>query len=119
MNSQHVRVMIAAGAMLALTACQTTQTAAPIAPNVPPAAKVDDKIAAVSAELAKQCMLLAIGLMTAKSFVTDEKGIKAIDAAEEARKEFCLAPPTDLNTAILTVAKMAIAVNASLKPQKV
>jgi hypothetical protein len=119
MIQRLLTAILASGVLLALTACTTTQTAAPINPAVPAGAKVDEKIAMVSAELAKQCTLLAVGLMTAKSFVEDEKGLKAIDAAEEARKEFCLAPPTDVNTAILTVAKMAIAVNESLKPRRV
>lgn len=76
--------------------------------------KVDARIAAVSDALARECTLLAIAIEAGGMFTKSAKVQKALSAAEAGRQQFCAAPPTDTNTAIATVAKMAVAVNVAL-----
>lgn len=78
------------------------------------ATTVDTKIAAASAKLAKECTLLAIAIESGRLFSNSSKLQKALDAAEGARGAFCSAPPTDVNSAIATVARVAISINTAL-----
>lgn len=106
--------LVACGA-LALAGCQTVSTTPPVA--AVPASAVDVKIAQVSKELADQCALLKTGIILARAFVDKERVQKTLVVAEAARSEFCAAPPTDVVSAIQTVAAMALAVNRALKEQ--
>ena len=76
--------------------------------------KVDSRIAAVSAQLAKECTILAVAIEVGGAFNKSAKVARALAIAEVGRAEFCAAPPTDTNTAIATVAKMAVAINVAL-----
>lgn len=90
---------------LALTACQTMK------PPVDPApSPTDQKIAELSTRLAKQCNTVAVAIALGAAFNTNPKLDKAITTAEAARKAFCAAPPSDINTAIATLADMAQAI---------
>ena len=103
---------------LLLAGCQTTTTAVTTDPALPPpSAPIDKKIANISEELAKQCALLATGIVLAQTFIDKPEVKKQLKVAEAARAAFCAAPPTDVNTAISTVAAMAIAINLSLREQ--
>lgn len=108
-----MRLVIVAALAVLLAACQTVKPTALAVPS-PEATKVDQKIAAVSKTLAKQCALLAIAISAGQAFSSNPKVDEALVAAEGARQAFCAHPPTDTASAIQTVADMAIAVNAAL-----
>ena len=98
------RLLVAPLIALTLAACQTPKPAAP-APSA-----TDQKIAELSAKLAKQCNLVAVGIALGATLNTNPKLDRALASAEAARKSFCAAPPSDINTAIATLADMAQAV---------
>lgn len=111
-----MKMLIVAGVALALAGCQTVKVS--LDPSVPPPqAPIDQKIAKISEELAKQCALLATGIVLVQTFKPDLK--EQLKLAEAARSAFCAKPPTDVNTAIATVAAMAIAVNTALQEKEV
>lgn len=78
------------------------------------ATTVDAKIAAASEKLAKECTLLAIAIESGRLFTNSAKVQRALDVAEAGRATFCASPPTNVNSAIVTVANMAVAVNVAL-----
>lgn len=92
---------------LTLAACQTK---APAPVPAPGASATDQKIAELSTKLAKQCNTVAVAIALGAAFNTNPKLDKAITTAEAARKAFCAAPPSDINTAIATLADMAQAI---------
>lgn len=103
-----------------LAACQTAGGAKlPDTSALPSATQVDAKVAAVSQQLAQQCATLQTVLILANALDTKDKYKKAIDAASAARTAYCnSAPPSDVNTAALAIASMAIAVNEAIKAEK-
>lgn len=112
-----MRLIAIAGLAFALAGCQSMKDA--LDPSLPPpTAPIDAKIAKVSEELAKQCALLATGIVLADTFTSKPEIEKTLKIAEAARASFCAAPPTDVNTAIATVASMAIAINVALRGEQ-
>lgn len=112
-----MKPMLVAGLALSLAGCQTVKQA--LDPSLPPpTVPIDQKIAKISEELAKQCALLQTGIVLAGTFTKSEELKKTLIVAEAARAQFCAAPPSDVNSAISTVAAMAIAVNLTLREQQ-
>lgn len=103
------RALAAACLALCLGSCVTQSGS-----TVVVATTVDTRIAAASAKLAKECSLLAIAVEAGRLFSNSAKVQKALDIAEAGRAAFCNAPPQDVNSAIVTVANMAVAVNIAL-----
>lgn len=104
------------GALLLALLCASCVTTGPTdsGTTATVSTKVDARIASVSDALAKECTLLAIAIEAGGMFTKSAKVQRALNAAEAGRQQFCAAPPTDTNTAIATVAKMAVAVNVAL-----
>lgn len=88
------------------------------ATTVPTAAPIDQKIAKVSQELAQQCATLATVITLAEIYNTKPEVDKALAAGEAARKAFCANPPSDVNTAIASVADIAIAISTELRMRR-
>lgn len=102
---------------LALAGCQTLGANAPSPTTGATQASLDEKVAAASKELAKQCFLLEVGISVGQSVTTNAKALKALAVAEKARADFCAAPPTDVTTAAVYVGKIVVQVADALKKQ--
>lgn len=104
------------GALLLALLCASCVTTGPAGSGTTAtvSTKVDARIASVSDALAKECSILAVAIEVGRVFAKPAKVQKALAAAEAGRAEFCAEPPSDTNTAIATVAKMAMAVNVAL-----
>lgn len=104
------RLVILAGCALALAGCNTTTTAKVDGSATTPVTvqtKLDTKIAAVSEQLAKSCAYLSVGLTLAKTFNKYPSVAPYIDAAKVAQEDFCANPPSDTQTAIQVVGRIA------------
>lgn len=98
-----MRAAIALLLALALTACQTVKPADPALPAAP----IDARIAAVSAELAGYCSTARALLPIVGAFATKPTAIKAVASARVGVARFCEAPPENVNEAIATLAQIA------------
>lgn len=76
---------------------------------------VNGSIAQGSASLARQCGTVQVLINTASRYAKKPKVVKALAAAEAARSAFCMAPPTDEQTAILTLGTVILSVQAALQ----
>jgi hypothetical protein len=72
-------------------------------------------IAQTSAQLERQCSTVAVVISTAQRYAHKPKVLRALAAAEAARSAFCLAPPTDQATAVLTLGTVILNVKMALK----
>ena len=107
--------IIAGCAALALAGCQTTATTV----SVPIEAPLDAKIAAVSKKLAENCALMQVALILGHSLNKDATVKLALNEGKVAVDRFCINPPTDVNTAIIQLAEIAIQINDAVKAAKV
>ena len=108
--------IIAGCAALALAGCQTT---APASVDVSVSVPVDARIAAVSKKLADNCALMQIGLAVGEGFNRDARVKQALGYGKIAVDKFCLAPPTDVNSAIIQLAQIALDINEAVQAAKV
>jgi hypothetical protein len=113
MCASYLRLVLVMLALpLALAACQSTGASYP--PGASPATSVDVKIAEASKKLAQQCYLLKVGIMTATTFVHDEKVTAAIAVATPAVNRFCDTPPQNVADATAQVALLVNDLNRAL-----
>lgn len=82
---------------LPLAACQTA------APPPAPQAPIDQRIAAVSQDLAKNCAALSTGIVLAQVFNKSERMRPILRAAKVTQENFCAAPPANTAEAIKLV----------------
>lgn len=108
-------MLLTAAAAFALAGCQTTKTAT--APAIS-ATQIDAKIASVSQRLAQYCTVVSLGITAGEAFATNPKVDQALALGKIAVARFCSAPPSDTQTAIASLAAIAIDISNAVAAAK-
>jgi hypothetical protein len=82
------------------------------APGTPMPTRLDVRVAQTSEQVARYCGFVKVAIGMAAAFVVEARHQQIIDQASLAVNAYCEAPPTDVRTAIITLANIYSSVMA-------